>query len=730
MQEDNGGEWEKVKTKSKAGRGFRATPVAKGPTSPNSSGGRRRGAAQNSSSSNGGASLSGFNNSLHEAVGRGRERDSKTDPTQRWRTDSDSWSGSSTLSSTMQEEDRSKKFPHENGFVAEISEGGVLVSGPGGFDGINGIASSKGFSHANGSSAEADLRVEIRLIEDDSNESNGFSINTVGGANSNARPGFVSYSAALKSGMLASAAAAENGFGENIGSAPAELAVPPTSNSGNRTSTNSYSGAAASATSVSPSSLPRTLKGDLAGDTVDGPSQKGGLNKVRPTGEGLISNNAKAGPALGVEIGKQEIKADALTNGDGNGKRPERAQPWGKPLTVRSSLPEVGSLQTGAAAGDKAKASAKTSGDSSAPPKKLAKDVLKTVVSEGEIGDTTVGNSRQGHSEAKDNAVKPAEPVRKNPWQGNDGAVLRLLHDPDPAVNSSSVNGATPTQAVESEVPKKQEKDQTPPPQSQDIAAPSPVEKGDADGRPTQLPRHLPNSSGALLPHGSHSKALPLDGPVFQPARVVHESRRQQFDNQKHEKHQEERSHFRKGHSQEHLQHPSSMVPHTQAHQLGQGLMPLHGPTPSPPGMQQHHHHPLLSPSPQPYRDRPRSRASNGNADNVPGLAYRPISRNMLDADVALQSPLVPGSWGLQSPVLLMQPVISPVTGNFTFPSPSPQMLVNAETLHAEILEFAKAASPSAETRSHAEKAVECVRDSVKELWPDADVEVSCCILL
>ncbi|CAM6092476.1 unnamed protein product [Calypogeia fissa] len=725
VAEDTGGEWEKVKTKSKGGRAFRGATLAKGPTSPNSSSGRRRGASQNSSSSNGGASLSGFNNFMHEAVGRGRDRDIKTDSAQRWRTDSDSWSGSSSAGTTfsnsgLHDEDRSKKLPHENGFIAEISEGVGFVSSPG-FDGINGVSSSKSFIHTNGNQVEAEQKVEIRLMEDDSNELNGFSINAIGGASSNTRSGFVSYSAALKSGMLASAAA-ENGFGEsNVVSAPAEHAVLPNGNLGNRSSTNSYS-SAASATNVSPSSLNRNTKGDVSVDAVDGPSQKvGGLSKARLNGEGLASNHAKVSPVFGVDIGKQETKADIVTNGDGNARRPDRAQPWGKPLTVKPSLPEFGSLQTTAVL-DKLRVTVKPSGDSSTPPKKLAKDVLKNVVSEGENGDTGSGNGHPGHSAAKENAVKPAEPiVRKNAWQGNDGAVLRLLHDPDPAVNSSPVNGSTTAQGAEAEVPKKQEKDQTPP--LQEIVVQSPVEKGDTEGPPAQFPKHFPNSSGALLPHESQSRALPQEGPLFQQGRSVHESRRQQFDNQKHEKHQEDRAHFRKqqGHPQEHLQHPPSML-HTQPHQIGQGLMPLHIPTPSSPGLQQHHHHPLLSPSPQLYRDRSsRSRAGNGNVENV---HYRPINRNMLDGDVPLQSPLVPGSWGLQCPVLLMQPVISPVSGGFTFPPPAPQMLVNAEALHAEILEFAQAATPSSEARLHAEAAVECVRSSVKQLWPEADVEV------
>lgn len=52
VQEDNGGEWEKVKTKSKASRSFRAPPT-KGSTSPNATAGRRRGSAQNGTSGNG-----------------------------------------------------------------------------------------------------------------------------------------------------------------------------------------------------------------------------------------------------------------------------------------------------------------------------------------------------------------------------------------------------------------------------------------------------------------------------------------------------------------------------------------------------------------------------------------------------------------------------------------------------------------------------------------------------
>jgi hypothetical protein len=53
-----------------------------------------------------------------------------------------------------------------------------------------------------------------------------------------------------------------------------------------------------------------------------------------------------------------------------------------------------------------------------------------------------------------------------------------------------------------------------------------------------------------------------------------------------------------------------------------------------------------------------------------------------------------------------------------------PPLLVNS--LHSEILKFAKWTRPSAEIQTSVESAIDCVRKGVKTIWPDADIEVNC----
>eukprot|EP00250_Pteridium_aquilinum_P017208 c23509_g1_i3 orf=2032-3804(-) len=66
-------------------------------------------------------------------------------------------------------------------------------------------------------------------------------------------------------------------------------------------------------------------------------------------------------------------------------------------------------------------------------------------------------------------------------------------------------------------------------------------------------------------------------------------------------------------------------------------------------------------------------------------------------------------------PILLMP---RPAAG------PQPITAHFVQTLHFEILEFARSTRPSAEVQLHVEAAIDCVRKGVKTLWPEADVEV------
>eukprot|EP00249_Psilotum_nudum_P024726 c29277_g2_i1 orf=654-3620(+) len=73
----------------------------------------------------------------------------------------------------------------------------------------------------------------------------------------------------------------------------------------------------------------------------------------------------------------------------------------------------------------------------------------------------------------------------------------------------------------------------------------------------------------------------------------------------------------------------------------------------------------------------------------------------------------------VQAPVFLMPSFMQRIPCQ-----PSLMAEVNVAALHYEILDFAKMARPCQETRLHAEAAIGCVRNGVRRVWPDADVEV------
>ncbi len=105
------------------------------------------------------------------------------------------------------------------------------------------------------------------------------------------------------------------------------------------------------------------------------------------------------------------------------------------------------------------------------------------------------------------------------------------------------------------------------------------------------------------------------------------------------------------------------------------------------------------------------------------GIPYRTIPRGLREGEYGVQNGVVQGGWGVPSSMQMMpQGYLFDANGMFALPPQ--QLLGNAEQLHAEILEFAHTASPSAEARSCAEAAIDRVRDAVKRLWPSADVEV------
>ena len=207
-EDEVGGEWERVKVKSKGSgtRVHRPGPTKRS-SSPNSMSGRRRaGPPVNGSSAGGNASQSSSHySSSNGELGRGRE--GRGDTAQQWRSDSDSWSGSSsaglsTSSWVSHEEERPRKGGKENG-VSYGEANGVVRGGE--YVDPGNASSVKSYEHSNGlceNGGERDCRGDS---DDVSTECTGSRSSLGGesgvGSGSPNRGGFSSYSAALKAGM-------------------------------------------------------------------------------------------------------------------------------------------------------------------------------------------------------------------------------------------------------------------------------------------------------------------------------------------------------------------------------------------------------------------------------------------------------------------------------------------------------------------------------------------------
>ncbi|KAJ7527289.1 hypothetical protein O6H91_16G047000 [Diphasiastrum complanatum] len=314
----------------------------------------------------------------------------------------------------------------------------------------------------------------------------------------------------------------------------------------------------------------------------------------------------------------------------------------------------------------------------------------------------TLDISKHGHPQdfvlygAKDNEVTP------NIWRNDGISTAGRFHDPDPAVNSanSSVGSLSEQRPV-------------------------PYELYSSRRLHERLEGlRSPDSKQNMGPAFSRTRyTKPRTPKVFRQGRRVQESNRpfsEEFDFNQH-KYQEETTR-----QQRHNKYKENILPTghvTQTH-VDQGPIPTAFPVPS--SHLVHEHPCLTSPSNLlPACDDGEHEMSLSNDTHVRDSSFNDLS---VSGAVEMESPVQQMNWGMRSPILLFLPVFSPVVGSIPSVLPLPPPVKSGstyiETLHSDILEFAKMVRPPASARARVEAAIKCIRDAVKQLWPGADVEV------
>ncbi|CAK9272135.1 unnamed protein product [Sphagnum jensenii] len=750
-EDDFGGEWEKVKSKSKVTR-MNRPPRS---TSPNSPAGRKRwGPVSNGSTNTAGAFLSSYSTTPMNGDALGHDRESRADIAQRWRSDSDSWSGSSSTgvsssSWVSQDEDKPNKGIRENG-------GSLIVSHvTSGFREAHDEIVLKGEEQANRSCENGSERDSRADSEELNSELNAVRSSKGWDPQLDLQPpvhgGFMSYSAALKAGM--------SGSGTDM--CNIERLSPSVGFDGGQIASTDGSAQSSRASSSTGGGPTPSNHGDM----------RGRRKCLKDDGGDSHSQQNFEALNLGVQ-GRQQQKEDAFFGGEV--RRVGKGSAWkDSKLTLAARLVGTG---TGSAPSGRLLGACQVIGkvgsvDSNTTVKEVGEDRPRNGLLEGEKGMDSHTMTKEigkdgpprnallegekamrgcgGNPQARkvvvgavDKRSSPANFVSKTvAWQGNDAVGLRRLHEPVLVEDSTSsvnvgVSGQLPSPCIDtvktmpvvvakatplqlqSPLADAAESEQNSQTQvSGEQQSPQPVDS---------LTEVTPPSAVLPSPQALQAKPHPQT-PPFQPSLPVYELQKgQQNDQLKQEELVEEKVHVQNMQSQPPDQAPALMQSQQQR-QLGQKLMPLRIPTP-PPSLQQHHHHSPLSPAPSNsyYRDRTHARMRPGAnyADTGPHLvAYRPVTRALPDGGTKLRNGYVQGGWGIPSPLPMSTPM-SPIGDDGLFALPPPQLLANVEALHTEIVEFASMARPSPDARIRAETAVNCVREAVKQLWPSADVEV------
>lgn len=670
----------------------------------NSQTGRRRTTPiANGTGANGSPALMGLGTSAIDGVNR---PGSRADTAPRWRTDSDSWSGSSSAGTgssswTSQEEERPRKSYVANGVTADAV--GIAHGEEKGVE-----ARGRRTELVNGNS-EVDRESEGGTSSVEGICSNGVEGNTLSNSaarGSSSKPGFASYSAAVKAGI-------PTGAIETSGWEPS--AGPSTDNHAVHSGSRIDNGKSSSILSpdVSPS---ETLADKIQKSSSNGSSRspKGDFQSVwvaysKPKSE----NGSRRSEELSTRQQAGSGLADERTScSDGDSRKSDRAQPWSKPGNVLKS-PVCDTANTNGSTGgpvDVERPCNQVPGDNKVSLKPEQNDGEKGVVAAVDVEN----DAEITHSKGTSRKVKEGKDAT-GPWRPQ---------DPDSSSCINTVNG---------------------------VSGSSKETLKHAEANEAETGRERTPDFGSQKQQG-HSSELPGQATSLhvskaqfytQQNRSGHDSRKSQFE---FSKHLEDRpGYYRKQLPLDHSQAP----PHSHARQHNHNLPPIRVPTSPPLPMQQQHHHPLIpttSPAAHIYRERPHVRgvrAGGSFGDGVQVQTYRPVTtRGGFDGHVGLGNPVSPGSVSAGgvpagpspvSPSLWESaPIMPPHLGVPAVPYGPvliPQPLTNAgfenvEILHAEILEYSRSVAATHEARRRAEAAVECVRRGVKQHWRDADVEV------
>lgn len=445
--DDPGGEWERVKVKSKGvGTRVHRPQLTKRSSSPNSLAGRRRlGPPVNGSSVNSNASQSSGYYSSNGDFGRGRE--ARADTAQRWRSDPDCWSGSSsaglsTSSWASHDEDRPKKGTKENG-VTYGEANGVVRAGE--YLDPHNATAMKSYELTNGLCENGSERGSGADSDELNTECNGTRSSVGGdsqlGSQSPNYTGFTSYSAALKAGMTT-----DVGSGDSVDTGgsgqPSGIRVGSSVNAG----------------------VPSSANADFVGDG----SKVGSGKHTEAVGSRRSSANSEASgsgaqPVLGSQNGGDLVwlekkVAKSSICWDGEAKKAESRPAWSdtkSSLAAATAAPEGGSRASVAEGGsvggrameDGGSSRKSPSGDGSSNGKKSPAGGTAPQDIESAGNPSSGGQRRPAARDSADSASVGTENVgKKTPWQGND-AVLRRLLEP-----SSGWSGGIPVQQTPTQV--------------------------------------------------------------------------------------------------------------------------------------------------------------------------------------------------------------------------------------------------------------------------------------
>lgn len=428
--DDPEGEWERVKVKSKgSGTRVHRPQLTKRSSSPNCSAGRRRvGPPVNGSSANSNASQSSGHYSSNGDYGRGRE--ARADTAQRWRSDPDCWSGSSsaglsTSSWASHDEERPKKGSKENG-VTYGEANGVVRAGE--YLDPHNATTVKSYELTNGLCENGSERGSRADSDDLNAECNGARSSLGGdsqlGSQSPNRAGFTSYSAALKAGMTA-----DVGSGDSVDS---NGGVESGQAGGTRVGSSVNVG------------VPSSANADFVGDG----SKVGSGKHTEAVGSRRSSANSETsgsgaqavlGSYNGGDLVWLERKVGKSTCWDGEAKKADSRPAWSdtkSSLAATTAVAEGGnraSATDGGSVGGRmiegGRASGKGAwGDGSSNGKKSPSGV--TLGDDNECGGqgSSSGQGRPVARDGADSASVGSENVgKKIPWQGNDAVLRRLL---------------------------------------------------------------------------------------------------------------------------------------------------------------------------------------------------------------------------------------------------------------------------------------------------------------